>query len=514
MALDITGFVTPEQTFPGLKEIGDTMALAVKQKAAEKKAAETGIRYLQSSLFGKAKQIQDPYQLISQDVKTEHNKKVSQIYNDTRDFIASGGDVYDAVGMAKAQLEDVNNMTIRANEASNIFKNNVIDPNKSTPGFNVNAANRNFYTALNVVHDESGNAINAPMSDVVKNVGSTELVANALNPHLEGYEDVWNKVAVTDVVDKAKPTTETQTMKVIGPAGQTIARENSTTLPSQYYQLEYNKDNKSYDVSPIGVKTTIKEEYLPAYKNVLGEGVTNNIPVVSDGTYNALNAKGSQKFLDQEAAKFENSLIKNGIKTRDDAGNLLPNINQDIVNFKKAVLYKTLDEHSDALGYKKVTESIQKAPSASTAKAQESEERDRQAVYSTLNRKWDAKPTSANYIDIKDMMSGLTDNKNREYYKRPHVYLVRQGPNKYEVQTFTTDPETGKLNPKPDQQMTLQEFRSNTFTQDPTKERGIHTFIEDYVPLLENRIAEQEKKSKAKKTTKAVTQKKGYLDNL
>jgi hypothetical protein len=112
------------------------------------------------------------------------------------------------------------------------------------------------------------------------------------------------------------------------------------------------------------------------------------------------------------------------------------------------------------------------------------------------------------------MMSGLTDNKNREYYKRPHVYLVRNGRNQYEVQTFTTDPETGKLNPKPDQKMTLQEFRSNTFTQDPTKERGIHTFIEDYIPLLEKKIAEQEKKSKAKKTTKAVTQKGGYLDNL
>jgi hypothetical protein len=497
-----------------LKEIGDTMALAVKQKAAEKKAAETGIRYLQSSVFGKLAPIKDPQQLISETAKSEDEKALLELYNDSRQQIISGADPYIVAGDAKTKLAEMNVRRARMNEVSNIWTNQVEEPNKAIPGFNINAARKNLYNKLNVIHDESGKAIEAPTSDVIKNVGSTTLVADALNPHLEGYEDVWNKVAVTDVVDKSKPATETQTIKVIGPAGQTIARENSTTLPSQHYQLEYNKNNKSYDMVPIGTKTTIKEEYLPAYKNVLGEGVTNNIPVVSDGTYNALNAKGSQKFLDQEAAKFENSLIKNGIKTRDDAGNLLPNINQDIVNFKKAVLYKTLDEHSDALGYKKVTESIQKAPSASTAKAQESEERDRQAVYSTLNRKWDAKPTSAKYIDIKDMMSGLTDNKNREYYKRPHVYLVRQGPNKYEVQTFTTDPETGKLNPKPDQQMTLQEFRSNTFTQDPTKERGIHTFIEDYVPLLENRIAEQEKKSKAKKTTKAVTQKKGYLDNL
>jgi len=340
------------------------------------------------------------------------------------------------------------------------------------------------------------------MPDVVKNVRSTELVSNALNPHLEGYEDVWNNVAVTDVVDKAKPTTETQTMKVIGPAGQTIARENSTTLPSQYYQLEYNKDNKSYDVSPIGVKTTIKEEYLPAYKNVLGEGISNNIPVVSDGTYAALNAKGSQKFLDQEAAKFENSLIKSGVKVYDDSKVMLPGIKKEIENFKKAILYKTLDEHSDALGYKKVTENIQKAPSASATGTAESEERDRQAVYNTLNKKWDTKPASSNYINIQDMMSGLTDKQGREYSKRKYVYLVRQAPNQYEVQTFKKDAESDKY--VLDQKMPLAQFRSNTFTQDPNKPRKIHDFIEDYIPLLENRIAEQEKKSKAKKTTKAA----------
>lgn len=514
MALDITGFVTPEQTFPGLKEIGETMASAVKQKAAEKKEKQAGVKYLQSSLLGAGTAaIKDPNRLLSEQLKNEDENETLNIYKTAYEGIESGLDPYIVSANAKSQLQERNLRTSRINQINDFYDKTKGEFAK-IPGFNQSAYRENMYNALNSFRDESGNAIMAPAQEVIKRSESQDLISDAMNPMLEGNKDIWSNVAVTDVIDKAKPTTQAVSVRQVGPSGET-GSTMSTTIPSQYYQLQYNSKDKSYDLTPIGAKATIQSDYLPAYKSILGdEGLTNNVPTVTDGTYTALNTKSAQKYLDQEAAKFEKSLIQNGVKTRDDAGNLIPSIKPEIETFKKAVLYKALDEHSPALGYRKQQVEVSKAPSASsasTAEKKESDERDRRAAYATLDKKWASKKFP-NAINIQDMLSGLNDSKGVPYEERTNVLLVRQRPYKWEVQTFRKNPETGEM--VLDKRMDINEFRATTDTQNPDSPRKFHAYLEDYIQIKEKEIAEQEKKKKSQKTTKAPAKKGGYLDDL
>jgi hypothetical protein len=514
MALDITGFVTPEQTFPGLKEIGETMASAVKQKAAEKKEKQAGVKYLQSSLLGAGKTaIKDPNRLLSEQLKNEDENETLNIYETAYEGILSGLDPYVVSANAKSQLQERNNRVSRINQTNDFYEKTAMEFAR-IPGFNKSAYRENMYNALNSFRDESGNAIMAPVQEVIKRSESQDLISDAMNPMLEGNKDVWSNVAVTDVIDKAKPTTQASSVRQVGPNGDIIGYTMSTTIPNQFYQLQYNSKDKSNDLVPIGAKSTIQSDYLPAYKSIFGdEGLTNNVPTVSDEIYTALNTKSAERYLNQEAAKFEKSLIQNGIKTRDGAGNLIPSIKPEIETFKKAALYKALDEHSPALGYRKQQVEISKAPSASSAGAAEkkqSDERDRKAAYATLDKKWSSKKFP-NAINIQDMLSGLNDSKGRPYEKRTDVLLVRQSPYKWEVQTFRKNPETGEM--VLDKRMDINEFRTTTDTQNPDSPRKFHNYLEDYIQIKEKQIAEEEKK-KAKKTTKAPAKKGGYLDDL
>lgn len=511
MALDIAGFVTPEQTFPGLDKLGESMALAAKQKDADKKAKQAGVKYLQSTIYGKYQPVKDPESVLSEAIKNTQDNRVTDIYERSYNRIQNGEDPYIVSADSRNELLGLNTDINKINEAGNVYKNKIEEPNKGKKGFNSLAARQNFSNALNYVTDEEGNRIEASTSDVIRAMNGPDIIADAFNPRIKGYQDVWNKAAVTETVKEAKPVTETTGFTKIGPTGSSTQTTNSTTLPSQYYDLVYDKNTKDYNLNPKGDDAAISEEYTPLYQEALGDKkLDKNVQVVSDDIYKALNNNEVAEYLNQEAAKFEMKAINAGINTRDvNTKELLPEYKNQEDQFKKAILFKVMDEDAANQGYKKVNENLQKAAqvSTSTADKKESDDRDRDALYGSFNSYWDNRPSNEYHINIQPQVAGFSDKAGNNYSDKKYVYLFRtkDAPGNWRVNTYKKNRVTGQWDV--DQSMTLKQFRSGTKSQDAEQHRKQHNYIEDWT-----KIRDEADYPKNKKKTTTTSSDEGWAD--
>ena len=503
MALDISGFIVPEQKYEGLYKIGEAWAAqnAAKAKAVDKEDL-TFNKMLQSTLYGKPLKVDDPQALVSSEIKNQVNASIDEIYQFGKEQNALGKPKWDTLAQVKQKFADLGTGVNQLSGLGNIFQKGIEEPNKKFLGFNSDAARKNFMAVTQYTTDANGNVVPSDISTVIKNTGGdpVAVAAKVINPGVAPY-DVWNDADITDVLTKSKPVKSKERFVKRNAAGVETGEEIETILPASYYDFEDNAAGESVPVPKKETITIADDKIAKAYQEVLGDNVSGNtVNIVPDSTFNALQNEGGNHYLAQEQAKFEKAALKNGAITRDANGQLTPEFAKELENFSKAVVYKTVDNYLPRAGYSTSKGTIDKKPlpvSASTQGKTTTNIKDRTATFATYTDKWTNQKDADGFIDIKDEIAGINDSKGKDYSKKVAVKLGKEN-GKWVIRTYKND-DNG--NPVLDKTFDLNKFRADTVpgADGDEKRKKVHDFIEDWTKDLDKKNslnASQRKKKK------------------
>jgi hypothetical protein len=497
MALDFSKFVLPSPSADWLSKVPEYNALGIKTAAAASADKETGNfeKTLLNAVYGKPVTVKDPKAVVGGEVKQIIESGLEDIYAKAKEEISLDIPKWQVLANVKKQMSDKYAQANSVSQLGNIYEQGVEIPNKKFKGFKLENARKNFTNITQYTKDENGNIIAAPMATVIQNTNGdpTQVAAKIINPDLAPYDN-WGDEDIKDVLEKANPVKTKTSFANRDASGRETGTTTESTLPSSFYEFKTNSAGESVPVPKAEEITITDDKIANAYKEVLGDYVSGNtINIVPDETFNALSNEGGNKYLEQEQAKFRRAAAKNGVDVS------TPEFANELKNFSKAVLYRTVDNYSATQGYSKSKATVDKKalPMSQSSQGKKiGNEADRNATFATYTDKWTNNKDADGFIDIKDEVSGINDPNGREYRKKAAVKLGKEN-GKWVIKIYKRDDDG---NPILDRTMDLKQFRADSKSGSDSEEKrqATHTYIDDWTTDIDNKEKSPKKSGKKK----------------
>jgi hypothetical protein len=331
MALDISGFLVPEQKYEGLYKIGDALAAKEAAKVKAKAAA--------------ASKVFKPYEFADIETKTIEDANLNMGLAEINDLgmkvIASGGSDADAMQQTAPLWNKLKTSSLNIKERGRQIDNILLN-NKTIPGIDADKLTK--ATQMAAWYDENGKFIEDystidPTVDI-----QSKILQNG---------DIYNvgQAVQADVNKRPKQTQGTDVLRRDAKGGIYGAKVNVQTAAG--FVPKYEKDAKTNKDVFVGVEpvhiVAPDNDATKVVKDYLGISQTAPLKLMDDGEFN--NIRGSfspiKNAVDQETKKFTEKVFAGKNPTQDE-------INQAAAAFQKARYYQLYDDagkgfvHQDA----------------------------------------------------------------------------------------------------------------------------------------------------------------------